>query len=260
MRRFLRRLTTLPAGFNNSLAFVLAVTAGVVVELIQPALGREAELIDLRTDALGAAAGLSFVALVSPRRHWLDALVFVLAAGAALWPVAEASLAYWERFRQFPTVMDFTSRSDWYFLDAKNVELAATRLPQRWIGKRDLPSLQLRITGQRWPGVTHIEPQPDWRGYSRLMVDLTNPDTRPLGLTLRVHDRAHRNDATDRFNVSFTLAPATRTVLAFPLAEIAAAPRGRELDLANIAGLIVFTDGGPELLGREFYVTRLWLE
>jgi hypothetical protein len=45
-----------------------------------------------------------------------------------------------------------------------------------------------------------------------------------------------------------------------PLREIAEAPDGRMLDLSSVAGLILFTSGEPADVGREYYVTRVWLE
>lgn len=249
-----------PAWIGYGSAFMLAIATGAAIELIQPALGRGAELADLRTDALGAAGGLALVAIFSAQRRWLGVMVLAVTAGAVLWPVAEASLAYWQRMHQFPALLEMSSQSDWYFIRSSGLEVATGALPDRWRRNEDPPSLRLRITGRHWPGVTHAEPEPDWRGYSRLMMDLTNPDERPLTLTVRVHDRSHDNRKSDRFNETFTLPPGTRSVHTFPLAAIAQAPADRVLDLSAIAGLILFGGNEPDLAGREFYLTRIWLE
>lgn len=256
----MRRFAPWPDWARFGSAFALAVAAGGAVELIQPMLGRGAEWRDLWTDTLGVSAGLAAAAFVSLPRRWLSALVFSIAAGVAFWPVADASLAYWQRMRQFPTVLDFSSPSDWYFVRIRGADFETGLLPERWQLAQDPPSLRLRMTGGRWPGITHVEPQPDWRAHARLLLDLTNPADDPLTLTLRVHDRTHGNRANDRFNRTFTLPPATRTVLVVPLREIAAAPDRRELDLAEIAGLILFGGSGIGNAGREYYLTRIWLE
>jgi hypothetical protein len=92
------------------------------------------------------------------------------------------------------------------------------------------------------------------------MLDLTNPDSRPLTLTVRVHDRAHDNRASDRFNRTFTIPGATRQTVSFALADIERAPLGRTLDLSRVAGLILFGDEDPTSVGRQYYLTRAWLE
>jgi hypothetical protein len=92
------------------------------------------------------------------------------------------------------------------------------------------------------------------------MLDVTNPEAQPLTLTLRVHDKAHDNRAADRFNRRFTLGAHERRVLAFPIAEVARSPTGRDMDMSRIATVILFGKNGSELTGREYYLTRLWLE
>lgn len=240
-------------------AFALTIAIGSLVEVIQPRFGRGAELKDLLNDALGAAAGLALVAYVTSRRFlWLLVAVALLIPVA--WPVAQAATAYVSRAGNFPVLFGDATRSDRYFIRTSGIEAVRSALPPAFSRPGDPQSLRIRILGERWPGVTHSEPQPDWRGYSRLLLDLTNPGPQPLTLTFRVHDRAHDNHASDRFNRTFTLAAAQRSLLAIPLSEIESAPEGRSLDLARIAGIILFGEGSARQLGHEFYITRIWLE
>ncbi|MGH8249522.1 MAG: hypothetical protein ACREVI_02295 [Steroidobacteraceae bacterium] len=256
----LRRRTTWPAWADTLSALVLAVVAGGIVELIQPLLGRTGEFPDLATDAFGAAAGLAIAALLSPRRHWIHAIVLLVAASAVLKPVVGMSLAYGERHRQFPALLEMSSRFDRFFLSSDGIRIATVLLPEKWRREGDPLSLELRMRGRELPSLTHAEPAQDWRGYTRLMVDLTNPDARPLALTLRVHDRAHDNETSDRFNHRFVLAGETRTVLAIPLDRVRQAPTSRELDLSRIAGVMLFGRKEQTFRGRVFYLTRVWLE
>jgi hypothetical protein len=92
------------------------------------------------------------------------------------------------------------------------------------------------------------------------VIDITNPDKRPLALTLRVHDLAHDNQASDRFNRNLLLAGSRRQILVTELDEIERAPVGRQIDLSRIAGVIVFGGGDPASIGRRYYLTRIWLE
>lgn len=229
-------------------AFALAVAAGAAVEILQSLIGRDAEWSDLARDALGALAAVGIVIAVAGRR-WLGGEIFTAAALAALWPLGEAGLAYRERQRQFPTVLDFDSRLDGYFLQTR----AVTAAPGDGC-------TAYRATGGGWPGVTHVEPQPDWRGRRALVVDVANLGSTPLVLTLRVHDARHDNRSVDRFNRSFELPPHARARISTPLAEIAAAPEGRELDLAKVAGLILFAGGSDAQASPGFCLYRIWLE
>lgn len=259
----LRRHTSLPALAVYFVAFLLALAAGGAVELVQPLLGRAAELRDLRNDALGALAGLALHGAIvdgSARRRVPTVAVAIAAAMPAVWPVAEASQAYLVRLLRFPVIVQGLASGEQYFIQVQGAAVVPEVLPAAWARPEDPESLHIRIASGSWPGIHHLEPQPDWSGYSLLKLDLTNPDDRPLNLTLRVHDRAHDNRASDRFNRSFDLKPRIRAVLSIPLREIAEAPIGRTLDLSRVAGLILFTSGDPLEIGREYYVTRIWLE
>jgi VanZ family protein len=255
----LRQVMALREWQRYAAALVLAVAIGGLIELIQPAFGRGAEWIDLRNDALGAVAGLALAASLAAPRRW-TLLIGAVALAPVLWPVLEASIAYASRAREFPTLLGDDSRADRYFIRALGIELVTTALPPPWKRANDPRSLRILIAGGSWPGITHSEPQPDWRGYSRLLLDLTNPGSSPLMLTVRVHDREHDNRSSDRFNRRIELAAAQRRTIVIPLADVEQAPDGRQLDLARIAGLIVFADADPALIGRQFYVTRVWLE
>lgn len=245
------------------MAFLAAVAAGGVIEVIQPQLGRTAEWRDLRSDAIGAVAGLAIHAATiggADWRRWLAITVATAVAVPVVWPVAHATLAYLVRMSRFPVIFEGASHADGYFIHVQNASSHPELLPAAWARSGDTPSLRVRIAGGPWPGIRHLEPSPDWSGYSLLKLDLTNADELPLTLTLRIHDRAHDNRAADRFNRSFELAPRSRIVWAVPLREIAEAPDGRVLDLSRVAGLILFSSGDSEEIGREYYVTRIWLD
>jgi hypothetical protein len=255
----LGRVTALANWHRYIAAFVFAIAAGAGVEMIQPLFGRGAELTDLGNDALGAAAGLAVVAYLGSKRPVLMIVVLGLLVPVA-WPVVGAASAYVSRASNFPVLLGDATRSDRYFTHTLGVETAPARLPSAWARPGDPGSLRVRIVGRKWPGVTLSEPQPDWRQYSRLIIDLTNPEPRPLALTLRVHDLAHNNLAADRFNMNLELARSRRQTVVVPLEVIERAPAGRHLDLSRIAGLIIFSAGDPASIGRHYYITRIWLE
>lgn len=255
----LREVSPLGEWHRFAVAFLATVATGGLIELIQPAIGRGAEWVDLLNDALGAITGLALAAAFISRRLPM-LLIALVAAAPVLWPVAEASIAYATRAWEFPTVLGGDTRADRFFVRTHGVKWEPSMLPPQWSQAGDPLSLRIQIVGGNWPGITHNEPQPDWSDYSKLMLDITNPESRPLRLTLRVHDRLHDNRAGDRFNRTIILAAARRSVLVIPLLEIASAPEGRSLDLSRVAGVILFGEGNPEMIDRRFYLTRIWLE
>jgi len=257
----LRRKRTLHGVRGYGLALLIAVAAGASVELIQPLIGRGSEIRDLVMDTLGAVGGLALAAAwLTPGRRILASLVAVAAFAMACWPLGEALAAYRERSRQMPTVLDFGTAADWYFLRLRGLRLekdASSRCPTA--SARNNGAV-LRIVGGTFPGITHLEPQPDWSRYDSLRLDLTNLDPSPLPLTLRVHDAAHDKRKEDRFNREIVLPPATRAIVDVGLEDIAAGPERRRLDLTRVNGLILFARSDPEWVGRMFCVTRIWLE
>ena len=255
----LRRHSALGRWRRYISAFALSIVIGGLIELIQPVFNRGSNSLDLMTDALGAFTALAAMASYELRRPWLLSLA-VITFVPVLWPVGDAALAYHRRAKGFPTLLGYDAQTERYFVHSYGVEIDVVRLPSAWRREDDPQSYRIRIRGGPFPRIALIEPQPDWRGYSRLMLDVTNPEPLPLTLTLRVHDKAHDNRAADRFNRRFTLAPHERRVLAFPIAEVARSPAGRGMDMSSIASVIVFGKNGADLAGREYYLTRLWLE
>jgi VanZ family protein len=250
-------------------AFFITTALGGLIEIIQAFIGRDASFGDLGRDMLGAGCALSGLAVFDPRLWRTGSgrgrrgVVAVLGIGCGLWalyPIAEASLAYARRASAFPVLAQFSIPLDLYFFSSASAVLTVQPLPAQWAQGADQQSLRVAFKAGRWPGVTHEEPTPDWRGFSGLAIDLTNPSAAPLAIMVRVHDRWHDQRYQDRFNRAFELAPRSRQIIHIPLADIQHGPVARELDLAHIAGVTVFTHGDAMAVGRSFYLTRLGLE
>lgn len=254
---------------DYGLAFVVAVGAGGLVEIAQAFMDRDASLEDLGTDALGAGCALG-IAAGFDRRLWpakirfasqFAAAVLGLCCGLwALFPLGQTIVAYVDRATAFPVLARFSSPRDLYFIGSGTARLSLQPLPARWARPGDNLSLRIDFTTTVWPGVSHDEPEPDWRGFSTLVLDVTNPDEAPLRLTVRVHDAAHDQRHADRFNRAFEVMPSNREFLRIPIQDIRAGPVDRLLDLAQVAGIVVFESSGAASIGKHFYLTRIWLE
>jgi len=247
---------------------VLSLTGllGLGSEVLQIWLPRDANPEDLRTDLLGAWAGLAAFAVFDSRLRTvgrigipLSGLIpfFVLAV-----PLVTCIHAYARRQAAFPILADYRLSFDDYFLQAQGTSRAHDLMPQTWAGFTGEQAMRISFGKTAWPGLHFAEPIPDWRGYETLAIDVTNPNPAALPLNIRIDDRAHNNQYSDRFNTIIDLAPGERSIVRLPISDISRAPRSRNLDIDEVSGLILFVSGNsePERIGEGLLVSRIWLE
>lgn len=261
--RVSQRWRALGVARHYALAIAVACALGLATEIAQAFAARDASWTDLRSDVLGAFAFAGMFAAtdrrIATRRAALA--VCILGLAALTWhtvPLALTAADYARRRQEFPVLMNGDSAARNGFLTAIGAEMEQGRLPAAFARAAHEQALRVRFVAGEWPGVDIDEPEPNWSAYRTLALDLTNPGDEPLRVVLRVHDRAHDYRFSDRFNRSFELQPRQRKTLAIALEEIERAPRGRTLDLRRIANLMLFTT--KEYVGKELYVSRIWLE
>lgn len=250
------------------LALVTVLFLGLLTELLQIPTGRDASFEDALHDVIGAVAFLGCFALVDRRVRMLShariirsvaAVVGVAALGIAAFPVTRAVIKYQQRDERFPVLADFTGRYDRYFILQQAAEFSPAPMPPQWASRPGEQAMHVQLFDGAYPGMHFIELLPDWSRYSTLAIDLTNPTSSPLHFVLRVHDAAHNQEVSDRFNQRLELPPGTRRIFRIPLQEIVKAPRTRVMDLHQIAGITIFrTDDSREV--NEIYLSRAWLE
>ena len=245
--------------------FGLAALLGLATEIAQRFTARDSSLEDLATDLLGAAGVLLLCAAFElgrrARARQVRATLVVagfLALGALSWPLVLTMHTYVERARAFPVIADFTQGVGLPFTFARNARVEIAPMPQRWAAADGERALQVQLQGADWPGIEIAEPSPDWSGYGQLAIELVNPNSFELAVSIRIDDRHHDFRFEDRYNATFRLAPLARTTLRIPLEEIESAPHGRKLDLRNVARVLMFR---REALREEaFYLVRVELE
>jgi VanZ family protein len=261
------RLATLTPAKQYAIALAVALFLGLLTELLQIPAGRDASVEDALHDVIGAVALLGLFAVFDEQVRMLSragvirsvaAVIGVLALAVAAAPVTRAAIKYQQRDQRFPVLADFTQRYDRYFIMQRAAEFSPAPMPERWAGRAGERALHVQLLDGSYPGMDFIEVPPDWSGYSTLAIDITNPTTVGLQLVVRVHDAAHDKQVSDRFNRLFHLSPGTRKVLRIPLQEIASAPRTRDLDLRQVAGMIIFCTESSR--ANELYFSRAWLE
>ncbi|MGH8264680.1 MAG: VanZ family protein [Steroidobacteraceae bacterium] len=241
-------------------ACALAVALGGLTEIAQIIVHRDPALTDVLRDALGCATALALhAALAAPSmRREVASVAAGLGLAAILAPLAWTMAAYVNRAVHFPALAMFESPLDLFFLTNNDHDPETVIVPKPWSKAAGETALDVPLGAGPWPGITIDESYPDWTGRSTLALDITNPTAVPAVLTVRIQDRWHNQEFNDRFNREFTVPAATRAVVRFAVADIAAAPAGRPIDLAHMTRIGIFVSRKPA--PSEFLLHRIWLE
>ena len=258
LKRFNRRgMAAVP---RRALLLALPCAAALCIECLQFVVkGRAPSLRDLGLSALGAVLVLAFQDFSDRRPRGLPLRPLVRGAAlillvSALVPFARALGDEIRALRQFPVLAEFErpdELSRWYHVNQLRLEDRVVRS-----GKH---SARIQLSTAKISGVTLLHFPGDWRGYARLRFSVYNPLPSPLELHCRLDDRRHRRGResfADRFNDRFTLRPGWND-LAVSLEEAAAAPRGRRMDMAHIAGFGLFVVERPQAVALYLDGVRL---
>ena len=253
-----------------SAAILISILLGAVVELLQYFTGRDAELGDLWRDALGAVAAAGTLLAFDPRVRASPAqyplrrmglLVTVAAGMLMLAPLAATAAAYLQRYRSFPTLIDFGSPVSTYFLgvySAVTVEREALPIDMPG-GRQGTIGLHARLDLKNgWWGISLQEPSSDWRGYDWLALDLANPTDVPLLLKVRVRDQNQVHDSHSGYITDIVIAPRSRRTWIIPLEHLATAEGIRHVDTAIVSSIVLSRKYANR--ATDFYLMRIWLE
>lgn len=240
------------------IAFAVTVALGALTEVAQIYSHRDPSVIDVLRDSLGAAAALAAASWIASRSK-LAAGVCVLSAALVMTPMAVCLAAYANRELRYPVIWQFSSPLDMYFTGDAGEGLARIKAPARWQrGSEEEWALYIPLSSAGASGAGLTEVYPDWTGHSRLLVDITNPMPAPVQLTLRIEDRQHNQEYTDRFNANYVIPAGTRQRISVALQQVESAPRGRRMDMRHVAKLVLFQSGGSR--SGFLALNRIWLE
>ena len=216
---------------------VIGLLLGIVIEVLQTLVQREASLNDLYGNFLGIMTGLCLLAVFTLKNiHHQKIIALLLILGSAgfllvgMTPLMRLSWHYVERANAFPVIVDFNSNWSTSFI---------------------------HYDKGKYPGVSVIEPEPDWSDYRMLHFSVHSVNEGDINLTLRVHDKMHNQEHSDRFNTKLLIRPGFNG-FQIPLNAIRHGPLDRELDLKSIAGIILFSSKQEEWMQVE--VSNISLE
>ncbi|MCA9246147.1 MAG: VanZ family protein [Planctomycetales bacterium] len=236
--------------------FLLASGMGAILEVAQSYVGRSSSVPDAIANILGAAAGALWTLTTAygpwPRRAFAVAGTFCLLV-AEIPPASMLADVLVQR-RQLPRVASFES-----FLEMSRWhprECGWTRVEEHATEGRFALRVELAREG-KYPGPIMIDPGANWTGHDYFRCDLWLDGEEPLPLIVKIEDAAHNGDFHDRFHQSFVLLPGPN-YLKISLAEVAAAPRDRQLDLSTVKMVQFFTRRPAS--ARTIYLDNLRLE
>lgn len=221
--------------------FVAGMMFGVVIEVVQSLVGRDTSWDDLYKNLFGLVAGLMLIAAYyqkgcsSCKKQFFYVLTaFSIVLLGAL-PLFQLSGHYIQRMNAFPVIVDFSAEWSGSFVRFNKTEMELRS------GKADYNGKLFRFwfDAGRFPGISVIEPAPDWSAYSNLRFKVASGYDDDMDLFLRVHDKNHNNDHDDRFNQKLVIHPGLNEIV-ISLAQIEKGPLNRDLDLTNIAELIIY--------------------
>ncbi len=220
---------------------LLSFLVGSMTEILQSLVGREPSWRDVLNDVLGGLLAVLFFApgrnqLMAPVRYATQFLLLLIVAWSLI-PFSRALADDIISRHQFPLLSGFETPFE----------------PTRWGGKsrrnideeivyRGRKALEVELVAGWYPGVFLNYFPADWRDYAALQMYVHHPLPEPLELHLRIHDQHHRATDhlhSDRFNSSVILNQGWNRIRV-TLAEVANAPRERELDLQQVAGVGLF--------------------
>jgi VanZ family protein len=224
------------AGWRLYLAAgAIGIGLGLLSEVVQRPLARDASWEDVGADAIGAIWALAAYALFdrfAGIRRWHRVIALAVVASCLLVylsPIYTMTRAYLHRNGQFPVLASFHSRTELYWTLSIGVYREIVN-----------DALEVIFVARETPGIGFHEPVPDWTGFGWLVLDVENPANEPLKLGVRVHDKSHNWQYHDRFNREFDLAAGERRSIRISLDDIRRGPRKRPMDMTRISNISLF--------------------
>ena len=240
------------------LVLMLGLSLGGLIELLQSLVQRDASINDLYSDFFGLLAGVSLIAAYRLKKlqhkKVATALLFVgvIFVSIGLLPLIQLSWFCVERQRAFPVIVDFDA--DWSF---RFVHFDQVDLLERTKKSQSKAAYPVQFNSGKYPGISVIEPEPDWSNYRSLRMKIFSKNKEDIILVLRIHDDKHNQQFLDRFNMRLQIQRGMNEI-DVPLKRVELAPRDRKMDLTNIAGVILFMREPDEPVRLE--ISNIYLE
>ncbi|MCC6630832.1 MAG: hypothetical protein IT482_02065 [Gammaproteobacteria bacterium] len=227
--------------FNRWAVLGIAAALAAATELLQVPGPRTASLSDFWLDLAGAGLALGSVyARGTPRLPSLTLLL--VSAALILTPITTTALAYRDRHAN-PALVARFDRPWSLVLTSATAEKARSRLPEQWSGNDSSWALLLRFPVADYPRVNFLEPAADWRPYRSLVLDVVNPETFEVPLTVMLRDDRPDN-APGVFDHARTVRvpPSTRSRFELDIGQVGRTNAENPLQLSRMRRLTLYLD------------------
>lgn len=262
----LRDWSTNPSLRSRAVGSVIGVILlGILVELVQGAIGHDAELRDVLTDAIGALAGACFYSAVALRhsqrrdgfrRALASAVLFSVILAA---PVLIMLAAYVATDLRSPVLVDANQPLGMYFMGAHWITPRVEPLPERWqasTGKH--AGYHVMLDNKEHWGLSLRQFHSDWRAWQWLSIEIVNPTDSVLQLNLRVFDRDDGLSNRIGWKAPLTIRPQSQLSTRLNIPAMHASGGDHAIDIKNVQGLVIAAE--PNNVAQEFYVLKISLQ
>ncbi len=218
-------------GLTSAVVMLLA----VATEWLQTFSGRQVSMADLLHDALAMMVViLLYIGLRNVRKRAVWRYGLIAAAAAlllyALLPLLTLSWHGWQRDQAMPVVMNLSAPWQASFLQLQQARITPA--------EQEGYTRVVLLPGE-FPGVENIEPVADWSAYHRLTFRIRSDQADSFFLVLRIHDAAHNQNYSDRYNRRLVVLPGMNQYH-INLQAVRQAPAGRAMQLDSIASIVLF--------------------
>lgn len=231
--------------------------AGIALEVIQPAFGRSASFTDIYYNFVGIVCALAIAA--SRHLNTLPKLCIRLVSLAllisSLTVPAFGAATLSKRNQAIPVLLNF--EDSWQrrlYRAGGSANLSLIGKPTGWMNGST--ALKVDFPTTKYPGFSVPHIFPDWRAFQRLKLSVFSKNEEIIYITLRIHDKQHDHDYTDRYNQRLEIKPGINQI-EINLEEVQNKPEGRQMEMETIAGLAIFAASPKETFSLYFDDLRL---
>lgn len=225
------------------IAFVSTCMIGAFSEFIQISGPRDADIMDIIRDVIGAVSFLAILMTfdsgtvstlkrIGGKTISLIRLIAILLFLTAFIDVMLLGVASLHRYHVFPQICGFETYWENRFLETETADLTITAPPPRWNDAGGAHVGKLTFPRADFPHI-FIEPYPDWSDYEFLNVKIYSEEDTSLALTLRIDDSQPNSAFEDRFRRQIIINPGMNEIH-IPLNMVQNAPPARKMDMTSI--------------------------
>lgn len=228
--------------------FIFTFSIGFGAELLQIPTDRDASIGDLIRDFFGTIAGLLFFASLQSKlslfrktaQKMAARIMAVFLVGVIATPLFIKIAALKCYTGSSGELVTFEKWFDSALLQEKGIEFSIVDRPAEWTTNNSKKVALLQFNGSDYPGIT-IKNVKNWADYNVFTFQMFSRADTSLELIVRIHDRNHNNQFSDRFNRKIVIAPGANEFV-IPLYEIKNLQK-RKMELDKIHEIIIFAMG-----------------